>query len=234
MNRRDVLIGAACLAAAGTAEAMRPRKRLSLVHGRKIADAIPLAFDGWKQMDTNAIVAPESDNSLAKKLYSEQVSRLYVRGGHDYIMLLIAYGGTQNDMLQLHRPEICYPAFGFQVTESEATDIDLDRGVVIPGRRLTASSTERTEHISYWTRVGEYLPTSNREQRTMKLRTALAGIVPDGVLVRISNGLTDRDAAFALNEDFARAMVRDMRPDMRAALITTDKARALDQRPAGA
>jgi EpsI family protein len=211
---------------------MRPRHRLSLVHGRKIGDAIPMAFEGWKRMDSNAIVTPESDNSLAKKLYSEQVSRLYVRPGGDYVMLLIAYGDTQNDMLQLHRPEICYPAFGFQVTQSEAIEIGLDRGVEIPARRLTASSADRTEHISYWTRVGEYLPTSNREQRAMKLRTALAGIVPDGVLVRISTGLSDRDAAFALNESFARAMVRNMRPDMRSALITTDKAKALNPRPA--
>lgn len=233
MNRRDLLIGAACLAAAGGAEAIRPRNRMSLVHGGKLADAIPLTFEGWKQMDTNAIVTPESDNSLANKLYTQQVSRLYVRPNGDYVMLLIAYGDTQSDSLQLHRPEVCYPAFGFQVTESVAFDFDLDRGVTIPGRRLTASTPDRTEHISYWTRIGEYLPADGRQQRSMKLRQAIAGIIPDGVLVRISNGLSDRDAAFELNEAFARAMIRDMKPDMRAALITTEKARELSQ-PSGA
>ncbi|WP_136161656.1 exosortase-associated protein EpsI, V-type [Sphingomonas flavalba] len=230
MNRRDVLIGGACLVAAGSAHALRPRDRMSLVHGRKIADAIPESFAGWRKMDSNAIIAPESDNSLAAKLYSEQVSRLYVLDERNYVMLLIAYGDTQSDTLQLHRPEVCYPAFGFQVSDSTRTEVALAPGLSVPGRRLTASTPDRVEHISYWTRIGEYLPVDGNEQRVMKLRTAFQGRIPDGVLVRLSNGLTDANAATELNERFAAAMVRAMRPDMRAALITTEKAQELARR----
>lgn len=231
MNRRDFIIAGGCLAAAGSAHALRPRRHLSLVNGRKIADAIPKSFGAWHQMDTNAVIAPESDNSLAAKLYSEQVSRLYVLDNQNYVMLLIAYGDTQSDTLQLHRPEVCYPAFGFQVTDSTPAEVLLAPGVDIPARRLTASTPDRVEHITYWTRIGEYLPIDGDEQRIMKLRTAFQGIIPDGVLVRISSTLPNPEDAARLNDRFAAAMIGATRPDMRAALITTEKARILAQRP---
>ena len=31
-------------------------------------------------------------------------------------MLMIAYGESQSDRLQLHHPEVCYTAQGFRVT----------------------------------------------------------------------------------------------------------------------
>lgn len=229
IRRRDLIIGAGALVAAGSAEAMRPRNRMSLVGKSKLADAIPLQFGDWRQMDTKGIVAPESDNSLANQLYSEQVGRLYVRGD-DYVMLLIAYGNTQNDLLQLHRPEVCYPAFGFQVTSTQTAQIALAPGIDIPGRRLSADSPGRTEHISYWTRIGEYLPVDGNEQRWMKLKTAFAGIIPDGVLCRFSSSAGDPASSFALNESFAGAMIQAMRPALRPALITTQKARDLAAR----
>src|SRR5690606_22844000 len=110
---------------------------------------------GWTKRDTNAIVVPESEDSLSARLYSQTLGRLYTRGDNDFVMMLIAYGDTQNDTLQLHRPEVCYPAFGFELTQSSRTSIALDRNVSIPGRTLTASMPDRIEHITYWTRIGE-------------------------------------------------------------------------------
>lgn len=224
MNRRDLLIGAGCLLAAASAEAMRPRDRVSLLGGRKLASIIPTGFGPWRERQSEGLITPQSENSLAARLYTQTVGRFYERPDGALVMMLIAYGDTQSDSLQLHRPEVCYPAFGFAIETNRDAAYPIAPGVEIPGRNLTATSPGRNEHISYWTRIGEYLPTTNGEQRTAKLRQAVAGIIPDGVLVRISSVADDVDAAFALNAQFAADFVRAVAPAARPALITSVKA----------
>jgi EpsI family protein len=227
INRRELIIGGACLATAAAAEAMRPKKRVALLNEQQLENGIPKAFGVWKTHESEGVIAPQSEDGLAAKLYSQTVTRVYSGPGDNLVMLLIAYGNTQSDTLQLHRPEVCYPAFGFEVTESRPTSITLANGVVLPGRNLVARTPGREERISYWTRIGEYMPIDNEEQRRMRFRTALAGIIPDGVLVRISNTVMDEKEAFALNARFAADLMQAVPPSYRPALVTTAKSRQL-------
>jgi EpsI family protein len=227
INRRDLLIGGACLAAAAGAEALRPRKRVQLLGDRKLEDLIPRSFGAWKAREAEGIVTPQSEDSLAARLYNQSVGRVYAGPGEAMVMLLIAYGNTQSDTLQLHRPEVCYPAFGFTVTENRAARFDIGNGAQIPGRNLVASAPGRDERISYWTRIGEYLPTNNSEQREMKFRIALSGIIPDGVLVRVSNLLPEDDEGFGLNSRFVADLLHAVPAAVRPALITTELATRL-------
>lgn len=232
VTRRHALMGVACLFAAGSAVALKPRNRVSLLGDNKLEKLIPTSFAGWTERPTDALITPEDENSLASRLYSQIVGRLYVNDAGKMVMMLIAYGDTQNDLLQLHRPEVCYPAFGFSIVDTRRTDVQLGPKLAIPARALTATSSGRVEHILYWTRIGEHLPTNGQEQRVAKLSDQFAGIVPDGVLVRISTVGDDRDAAMLVNERFARDMVRAMAPQHRSALIGTDAARGLGGLPA--
>jgi EpsI family protein len=228
INRRDLLIGGACFAAAAGAEVLRPHKRVALLgSNQKLEDVIPKEFGVWKAHDAEGIVTPQSEDSLAARLYNQSVGRTYTGPGNSTLMLLIAYGNTQSDTLQLHRPEVCYPAFGFTLSENQPTQIAMGGGAVVPGRNLVAQSPGREERITYWTRLGEYLPTNNSEQRQMKFRTALAGIIPDGVLVRISNTEVDDASGFGLNARFASDLLKAVPPAVRPALITTAQARML-------
>jgi EpsI family protein len=227
IRRRDFVIGGACLAAAASAEAIRPRTRMSLLGNRKLDSIVPSQFGPWRERPAQGLVTPQSENSLAARLYTESLGRFYERGDGAIVMMLIAYGDTQSDSLQLHRPEVCYPAFGFSLSENRVAQYAIAPGVALPGRNLTATSPNRDEHISYWTRIGEFLPTSNGEQRAAKLRQAIAGLIPDGVLVRLSSVETDPALSFALNASFAADLINAMRPDARPALITTAKAQAL-------
>ncbi len=226
-SRRDFLIGAGCVAAAGTAWSRTPRNRVNLLGNHKLDALIPDQLGNWKHVPSDAIVTPQSEDSLASKLYSQSVGRLYEDTDGNAVMMLIAYGDTQSDQLQLHRPEICYPAFGFNVVRSAPASLSIQPGVVIPGRTLTAESTMRTERIAYWTRIGEFLPQSGTEQRTVKFENALSGIIPDGVLVRISNLAPDDAAGLALNERFAAALLRGIVPIGRPALIGTRLSRVI-------
>ena len=111
--------------------------------------------------------------------------------------LLVAHGGNQSDLLQLHRPEVCYPALGFAITSKQKTTLAMPGGGTLPVVQLVAVSGERRENIIYWTRLGEFFPTSGSEQRSVLLRSAMQGFVPDGVLVRASLIDDDSEAAFA-------------------------------------
>jgi hypothetical protein len=61
----------------------------------------------------------------------------------------------------------------------------------------------------------------------MRFRIALSGIIPDGVLVRVSNIVEDQAEAFALNAKFAADLMHAVAPVYRPALVTTAKSRQL-------
>jgi EpsI family protein len=227
-SRREFLIGGACALTAGAAYAATPRERMSLLGKAKLEDLVPHAFGAWAELPPDSVVVPQNDNSLAARLYAQTVTRVFVNDDDGaQVMALFAYGDTQSDQLQLHRPEVCYPAFGFAVIESMAVDIALAQGAVIPARRMTAQSAMRTEHIAYWTRIGEYLPQSGEAQRAAKLRTAFQGIIPDGILVRISNLEVTPDAGFAINQRFVAQLITAMPKQGLPALVGTRVARQL-------
>lgn len=228
-SRREFLIGGACLLSAGAAYTATPRERMSLLGKAKLEDLVPRAFGSWSELPSTGIVTPESDDSLAAKLYAQTVARIFTDGKGKSVMALLAYGDTQSDQLQLHRPEVCYPAFGFALLEAASVPIQIGVSAVVSGRRLTAQSTVRTEHIAYWTRIGEALPQTSDEQRSAKLKLALRGIIPDGILVRISNLEPTPDEGFALNQGFARELLTAMSAVGRRALVGTELAARLNR-----
>jgi EpsI family protein len=230
MDRRELLIGGLCLATAAGSLAARPRTRMSLIGASKLERAIPKSFGGWRHQEAGQVVAPQSEDSLAAQLYSQSVGRIYLRGEDEFVMMLLAYGDTQSDTLQLHRPEVCYPAFGFEIRDNRSCEFLDGASATLPGRDLVAANAERTELISYWTRVGNELPTSGGEQRSAKLRSQMAGIIPDGVLARFSTVNENADAAFALNKSFARELLAVVSPHIRTALIGEPLSQRLSNR----
>lgn len=227
MNRRDLLLGALCATASAAAVAARPRHHLRLIaSGVDLDKVMPRHFGAWRDTDSSGLIVPQTEGSLAARIYTQTVGRIYT-DGDEAVMMLIAYGGTQNDTLQLHRPESCYPAFGFTLTANRPVSVPLQKGVLVPGRALTATTAARMEQILYWTRIGEYLPNDGSGQRWAKLRSQLGGVIPDGVLVRLSNTVEDPDRALALNQRFAAAMIEATPPRFRPGLIGTANARRL-------
>ena len=228
IGRRDLLIGSACLAGAGVAYGLSPRHHVSLLRGRALEQTVPRAFGEWQSQDVSDLVAPKLEDSLASRLYGETVGRVY-RGGENgsEIMMLLAHGDTQSDDLQLHRPEICYPAFGFSISQSAVTNVPLASKVTLPSRRLVADAPDRREVIIYWSRLGEYLPLDRKQQQFDRLRTAMKGDIADGLLARFSILASDPPAAVAVLERFIPALVRAVPADRRDVLIGTQRAAAM-------
>ena len=145
-------------------------------------------------------------------------------------MLLVAHGDSQSDLLQLHRPEVCYPAVGFEVDGREVVPVKLPGGATMPAVALATHAGDRREDVLYWTRLGEYLPMSNGEQRRDRLRTAMAGYVADGVLFRASMIRGSDAPQFPVLSEFCGALLAGVpRLADRAALIGTANAKATAQ-----
>src|SRR5690606_21360503 len=66
-------------------------------------------------------------------------------------------------------------------------------GGVLPAHAFIAKSQQRDEAGLYRTRAGETLPQRGAEQRLPAASASLKGVIPDGLLVRIST----------LGDDFA-------------------------------
>lgn len=226
--RRDLIIGAVCLVGAGAGTGLKPRREVPLLKGAKMSDIVPASFGKWVSEDIGDPLAINGEGTLSAKLYNELVVRAYSNTETGTgITMLLAYGGRQSDELQLHRPEVCYPAFGYNVIRNEPLDLPLAPSVMIPARRLAAEAEDRRESIIYWSRMGEALPQDGGQQRKARLQIAMQGIIPDGLLSRfsISGGYPEYD--WGTIAGFIDELVTAIRPDMRKVLIGTDRANLL-------
>jgi EpsI family protein len=230
MRRRDILIGGACVVGAAAALALKPRNKISLMPpGKKLAEILPRAFGGWTSQDVSDMYAPETEDSLLARLYGETVGRIYSRQNlATPILMLMAHGDSESNELQLHRPEVCYPAFGFSIVKSATADLKLGDGVTLPGRHLVAQSADQTQAVTYWTRLGEYFPVGVTEQRLDRLNTAVHRYIPDGLLARFSITGSDTETSFSTMDNFIQELVHQVPPTDRVALLGSRRAAALN------
>lgn len=223
IDRRDWLLGAGGLFAATAAFGLTPRNNINLMGNARLEDFIPKKIGQWSEDPGANVVMPPSDGSLADELYDQIFSRGYLLEGDDHnrpLMLFSSHGERQNDALQLHRPETCYPAIGFVQVARELVDVPVGDGVKLPAVQLTMQYGDRLEDILYWARIGDDLPQTSSQQRTDRLREALRGNVMDGLLMRLSIARTKASPpAYQELVSFAGQMLHAVSPKQRPALI---------------
>ncbi|MFM2053433.1 MAG: EpsI family protein [Pseudomonadota bacterium] len=216
----SALIMAAVMAlSAGVASAIQPSRYLSDTRAElKIEPSIPKAFGAWKLSPVaGGIVNPQSQG-LLNTLYSEIVTRIYENDAGERVILSIAYGKNQNDEFQVHLPEICYPAQGFEVRTMHKGRLDTPSGS-IPVRRLeTVLNKQRFEPVTYWTMLGDRAVQGGVEKKMADIEYALGGYIADGLLFRVSSVDRDSARAFALQERFVRDLLAAVRPEDRTRL----------------
>lgn len=228
-DRREFLVGGLGMGAFGLSEYLRPRETIRLFSGVTLEQAVPSSFGRWREHPGGAVIAPETPNSLADRLYSATLTRIYypVDGSGPPIMLLIAYGGEQSDLLQLHRPESCYPAVGLGIAQREMGDVILAGGGKVPSVFLSASGQERLEDIVYWTRLGEAMPRTAAEQRSDRLRAAMQGTIGDGMLVRASTVRFANAPAWPYLTRYLSDLMSSVPDKARAGFVGTQLARSI-------
>ena len=187
---RSTNILLACVAMLGAmllAMAITPHKLMARTHNVfNIDQHLPTQFGNWKP-SRDQRGGPASPNSLEATIYNQEASRGFIDPDGHVVMLMVAYGESQSDRLQLHHPEVCYTAQGFRV--SRTTPFKLDYSPSAPPlkvTRLVAQREDRIEPISYWMRIGYDNPDSNSARQLLKLEYGLRGSIPHGALFRVS------------------------------------------------
>lgn len=213
VRRRAVLASGLMLAALAAAAVARPHRRLTDERGSlDLESSFPARFADW-QVDTRIpvqLVSPDLQQFIAR-IYSATLSRVYVDSRGERIMLSVAYGGDQSDATRAHRPEVCYPAQGFEIVGNEVASIETAAGA-LRVRRLVARAGGRVEPITYWVVVGTRGALSGTEQKLAQLSYGLRGLIPDGLLVRVSSLSIDAPAAYRLQSRFINQLSHALSP----------------------
>src|SRR4051794_38969309 len=114
-DRRKFLLGLLFCSAAGIAQWRRPYKTLDYLGRNKLDDLVPKKIGPWNFVAASGLVLPPDDPYL-NSIYSQLLTRVYSDGQNPPIMLLLAQSGSQTGFLQIHRPETCYTAGGYQIS----------------------------------------------------------------------------------------------------------------------
>jgi EpsI family protein len=216
---RNFILLVLMLAASGLALALRPTQKVA-INGPAIdlETIIPHAFGDWRAEKQNTVqmVDPQQQELIAK-IYTQTLSRSYVNNLGYRIMLAIAYGDDQRDSMQIHYPEVCYPAQGFSLQGKEKGTLATANGL-IPVTRILTSLGQRNEPVTYWTIVGGRVFQGGMQKKLVELGYGLNGEIPDGMLIRISSIDPEEFHAFAMQAEFAGQMLGALAPQYRQKL----------------
>jgi EpsI family protein len=217
---RHLVIGLFMFAAAGMALALKPTHKIADSEPKiDLKALIPRTFGDWKVDETIVPLLPDPQTQAKlNQIYNQTLSRTYVNRQGDRIMLSIAYGGDQSDAMAVHKPEVCYPAQGFQILRNVNDTLATGVGS-IPVKRLVAAQGQRNEPITYWMTVGDKVAISGWKWKLDQMKYGLTGKIPDGLLFRISSIQTDDAKAYQLQDEFARELLKALSPDGRERII---------------
>ena len=212
MPLASVFMALLMVSSAALAVALKPDQKLvDELPPLSLEEAIPKSFGDW-QIDKSIVPIDPSPDLQANldEIYSQLLGRTYINSQGERIMLSIAYGANQSgDGSQVHRPEFCYTAQGFQVMANNVGSLVTQYGS-LPVRRLLAVQGRRNEPITYWITVGDKATLPGLSRKVEQLAYGLTGKIPDGMLVRVSSISPKSDSAYQLQEKFIRDMLQSM------------------------
>ena len=204
---------------------LTPTTRMATLHGEfKLEEVIPTQFGEWRQdtVSSGGVVNPQQE-ALLKQLYSQTLSRTYVNPRGQRVMLSIAYGNDQRDSMQLHYPEVCYPAQGFQLKGNRPVELKFSTAT-IPARRLeTVLGNQRYEPVTYWTVIGETAVRGGIDKKLAEMRYGFRDLIPDGLLFRVSSIDRDTAQAYALQDQFSGELLASLPAQFRQRFAGTER-----------
>lgn len=207
------------IAAAIAAIYLRPTHKIAVDRKDFVLEKIiPLQFGDWQFVDSNRAIVNPQQVEMINKIYSQTLSRTYVNKQGEHVMLVIAYGEDQGDNTQLHYPEVCYPAQGFQITSEISGQLSTPFGN-IPVKKLIANLASRVEAITYWTTIGDVAVLGGKETKLAKLKYAMHGYIADGLLFRVSIISNDVNKSYETQAIFIEQLISEISPVNRKALV---------------
>jgi len=162
------------------------------------------------------VLPDPSLQAALNQIYGQVLARTYINNRGQRVMVSIAYGEDQGtDATAAHRPEFCYTAQGYSVTNLGEQMLSFG-GVPLRVRRLQGDLQTRHEPITYWVTLNQRAVLPGFSRKMEQIRLGLLGQIPDGMLVRVSTISNSREESFQVQEDFLSALNQTMTPEVRA------------------
>ncbi|OYV01745.1 MAG: EpsI family protein [Burkholderiales bacterium PBB5] len=203
--RRLQWLGVVMVLASVLAWAMTPTKPWAgRVAAARYESFFPPEFGDWQlaREQASAVVNPQQQETL-DAIYDEVVSKVYVqRSTGRRVMVSLAYGNNQSRATQVHKPEVCYPAQGFELMSMRKDQVQTSQPAPLPVMRVVAKMGRRVEPLTYWIRAGDRVVRGAIEQNLARISLGLRGYIPDGLLFRVSEINPDATSSFALQDRF--------------------------------
>jgi EpsI family protein len=216
---RSALLCVCLVVATALGAVLKPQTPVSRSSAVDLQQLVPASFAGWKAEDIQFAGFTADVQAEIDKIYAQVLDRTYVDAGGRRVMLSIAYGRDQATDSQVHRPEFCYEAQGFDISDTRNGTMLTGHGEV-PVRRMIATRGRRIEPVTYWIVVGDRATLPGISRKLIQLSYGVAGMIPDGMVVRVSSIDVDSSAddAFRLHERFVRDLVNALSANGRARL----------------
>jgi len=218
---RPLILATLMFTAAAGAIALKPTELVAAKNPDfKLDTLIPAQFGAWEEVkQLDVLVADPTQQENINRIYSQTLSRTYQDTKSGYrIMLSLAYGSNQSDSMQVHKPEVCYPAQGFVVQAKEHAALKTPFGDIATTRVL-ATMQQRVEPITYWTTVGDRVISNGVHKKIIELSYGLTGKIPDGMLVRISSIDPQSEHAYQEQTRFINDLLNAVTASSRLRLI---------------
>lgn len=215
----------ALMAGAAVASVVARPSLVAIDNAPNLEATVPVAFGDWKllpngqmQVSTSTAEEPNQDQP-----YDQTVMRSYINSQGQVVMLALAWGKKQQQEVKVHRPDLCYVAQGYQVRSLQPASFNLAAQPVAPlGKHMVAFGSRNGEAVSYWIRIGSLYSEDAWATRLHILKQGFGGRIPDGILVRASQPISEigqADAAWPVLDRFLSDLVAAVPPDTRALLI---------------
>ena len=207
------------VAAALAAYARPPRGLPNDAQRLDLDRLFPAQFETWQVDRVAATFIRAADRQGRQtRLYDQVLERTFVNEKGERVMLSVAYGAEQSSDMQLHRPEVCYRAGGFEVRDRREAVLKVgSRSLAVT--QLLAAMPGRPEPITYWTIVAGEAVADSGTSMWQRLGLSARRTRADGLLVRLSSIDPDTQRAHTLHGEFAAALVRALAPSDRARVI---------------
>ncbi|RNC73206.1 MAG: EpsI family protein [Desulfuromonadales bacterium] len=179
-----------------------------------LAAAIPAAVGDWRMS-----VQDTSLGSKEARFLNETLFRTYRRQDGKTIMLVVAYGADQRKKFNIHMPETCYRASGYEVESLGRCSMD---SPYLRLRRLLVKDGPSTiEPVQYWIILNGKPVTNEFEKRAKHFYYSLLGAEADGVLVRVSSHSASRnpDKEYEVQKEFISSLYQSVKPELRRVLF---------------
>jgi len=210
----SLVLGALMLSSAAVTRVLTPTEKIADREAPiNLESMVPTRFGHWQldaEAGANVLPSPDVQANL-DKIYDQILSRTYVNERGERIMLTITYGSAQTQDLRAHRQEVCYTAQGFEIS-------DLSHEVMrifnhnVPVTRMFAQKDARQEPVTYWFTMGNQVVLSRTERFLVQLKYSFSGVIPDGLLVRVSNLTPNKNAGFQTQADFLNELMPALAP----------------------